>query len=850
MSIEEYRKKRDFQQTPEPPGEIKTGGEGPLRFVVQKHQASHLHYDFRLELNGVLLSWAVPHGPTLDPSERRLAMRTEDHPLAYRDFEGIIPEGSYGAGTMMVWDRGTYHAPGAAGRTDNQRQMQRGLEIGHIHVILEGGKLKGEFHLIRLKKDEKDWLLIKADDAYATELDILTEDRSVLSGLSLEEIRASAGEELAKEEPEPPTHIDLSQFDLTGAIRSPMPTQITPMAAHLAGEPFENPDWLYEIKWDGFRGVAEVHPREANLYSRHQLDYQKEFPTIVEELQKLGFDAVLDGEVVVVDKSGRSDFLLLQEYRKTGQGTLVYYVFDLLYLEGYDLMTLPLYRRKEILRAILPDLARVKYSDHIEGQGMAFYKTAIDHGMEGVMAKEKNSLYEPGVRSGRWLKIKTHRRQEAVVGGYTEPRGNRPDLGALLLGVYDEKGNLVFIGHTGGGLSHQDLGEIKETLKSLMRDTSPFHTTPHTNQPATWVEPELVCEVRFAEWTAAGMMRQPIFAGWRPDKDPRDVRREMPVPVSLKPEPSHIKQEEQSRVEEIDGHLVPMTNLQKLYYPEDRLTKGDVIEYYRAMARYILPYLRDRPLFLRRYPNGIHADSFFQKDAEETPDWVQTVEIELGTSGNKINYLVCQDTATLTYIANLGAIELHPWNSRIGKLEYPDYLVFDLDPWSRPFTDVIEVALQFHQILGEIEVSSLVKTSGQTGLHIFIPMGARYTYEQGRQFATLIARLVNARLPEITSMERSPQKRKGKMYLDVLQNRTGQALIAPYSLRPQAGAPASTPLRWAEVRPGLNPQDFNFHTVQPRVAELGDLWKGVLGPGVDIEGSLEQLKSLWIEQVK
>ncbi len=853
MPLEEYRQKRNFQQTPEPPGEVEAGGEGPLRFVVQKHQASHLHYDFRLELNGALLSWAVPHGPSLDPSERRLAMRTEDHPLSYRNFEGIIPEGSYGAGTVMVWDRGVYHVPGAAGRTDNERQMRRGLEIGHIHVVLEGEKLKGQFHLIRMKKDQEDWLLIKADDAYATQMDILTEDRSVESGLSMEEIRERAGEEQAEEqEPEPPTNIDLSRFDLTGAIRSPMPTEITPMAAQLADEPFEKPDWLYEIKWDGFRGVAEVHPGSAALYSRHQLDYQKEFPPVVEELGKLGFEAVLDGEVVVVDDTGRSDFLLLQEYRKTGQGTLVYYVFDLLYLEGYDLMTLPLYRRKEILRAILPDQPRIKYSDHVEGQGMAFYQAAIDHGMEGVMAKNKNSLYDPGVRSGQWLKIKTHRRQEAVVGGFTEPRGSRPDLGALLLGVY-EKGKLTFIGHTGGGLSHQDLGEIKEMLKPLIRPDSPFQVTPHTNQPATWVQPELVCEVRFAEWTASGMMRQPVFVGWRPDKDPRDVHREMPVPVNAEPEPPHSARSasaEQSTTEEIDGREVSTTNLQKMYYPEDALTKGDVIEYYRAMARYILPYLQDRPLFLRRYPNGIHASSFFQKDVNEAPEWVRTVEIESGTSGDKINYIVCQDEATLVYVANLGAIELHPWNSRIEKLGYPDYLVFDLDPWSRPFSDVIEVALQFHQILEQIGAASLVKTSGQTGLHIFIPLEARYTYEQGRQFAALIARLVNMRLPEITSIERSPQKREGKMYLDVLQNRTGQALIAPYSLRPHPGAPVSTPLRWAEVRPGLDPKNYNFHTAPPRVAELGDLWKGVLGPGVDIQGSLDTLKTLWEEQIR
>ncbi len=751
----------------------------------------------------------------------------------------------------MVWDRGLYHTPGAAGRTDNERQMRRGLEIGHIHVVLEGEKLKGQFHLIRMKKEEGDWLLIKADDAYATQLDILTEDRSVLSGLSMQEIRASAEEQAEEEEePEPPTNIDLSRFDLTGAVRSPMPTEITPMAARLADEPFEKPDWLYEIKWDGFRGVAEVHPGEANLYSRHQLDYQKEFPPIVEALRQLGFEAVLDGEVVVVDELGRSDFLLLQEYRKTGQGTLVYYVFDLLYLEGHDLMTLPLYRRKEILQAILPEMARIKYSDHVEGEGLAFYQAAIDHGMEGIMAKAKGSLYEPGIRSGNWLKIKTHRRQEAVVGGYTEPRGNRPDLGALLLGVYDERGNLVFIGHTGGGLSHQDLGEIRETLKGLERKDLPFQTTPHTNQPATWVEPELVCEVRFAEWTASGMMRQPIFAGWRPDKDPRDVRREMPVPVEAEPETPKLEpRQEQSKSEEIGGHEVALTNLQKLYYPEDPLTKGDVIEYYRTMARYMLPYLKDRPLFLRRYPNGIHGSSFFQKDVDDVPDWVQTVEIESDTSGNKINYIVCQDEATLAYIANLGAIELHPWNSRIGKLEFPDYLVFDLDPWSRPFSDVIEVALQFHQILEEIGAASLVKTSGQSGLHIFIPLGAHYTYEQGRQFATLIARLVNTRLPDITSIERSPQKREGKMYLDVLQNRTGQALIAPYSLRPHPGAPVSTPLRWAEVRHGLDPLAFNFHTVQPRVAELGDLWKGVLGPGVNIEGSLNGLKALWQAQV-
>ena len=851
MPLQEYQEKRDFSRTPEPQGSQEQPGKGPLRFVVQKHRASHLHYDFRLELDGVLKSWAIPKGPSLDPGQRKLAIQVEDHPLEYRDFEGVIPEGEYGAGTVMLWDEGTYYVPGVEGRQDNEAVLRKDLKRGRLEIFLEGSKLKGEFDLVRLKNDQPDsWLLIKKRDAYASQKNVLEQDRSVASGLTLEGIK----DQHAAHDPPPKSRgkplLDLSQINLEGSVQGSMPTEIEPMLATLTEEPFNREGWLFEIKWDGFRAMAEVMNGSVHLYSRNNLGFEEEFGAIVHDLETLRFNAVFDGEIVVVDEQGRSSFQLLQSYRRTGEGILAYYVFDLLYLEGYDLRQLPLKRRKAILQHVLPELPRVKISKHLETQGVQLYHQALEHDVEGIIAKDENSQYRQGVRSKEWLKIKAYQRQETVIGGFTEPRGSRSHLGALLLGVY-EGSDLAYVGHTGSGFNQTDLEQVRKRLEPLIRKSSPFKKRPKTNTPPTWVEPELVCEVHFAGWTADGCMRQAIFLGLREDKDPGQVRRELPLPTQKALIRRTVpRRKVPGEMIIVDQHEIFITHPDKLYWPSDGITKRDLIDYLRSMSEVILPYLYDRPESLQRFPNGIEGRHFFQKDMENLPGWIEQASIEPseeepGEEAGSVNYLLCQDEAALVYTGNLGAIEINPWNSRLGSLDYPDYLVIDLDPDQSPFEDVIRAAQAVHQVLEEIKVPGFVKTSGLTGLHIFTPLCAKYTYPQTRQFARLITRLVHDALPGITTLARNPKDRKGKVYLDTLQNRRGQTMAAPYCPRPAPGAPVSTPLDWSEVQPGLSPLDFTLKNIQARVEEVGDLWRGVLGPGIDMQRSLEALQTSW-----
>lgn len=888
MTLETYRQKRNFKKTPEPaPGASEAAPpDEPLRFVVQKHAASHLHYDFRLELGGALKSWAVPKGPSLNPEDKRLAMMVEDHPLDYRTFEGIIPEGNYGAGTVMVWDEGTYTALGAETRAESEKLLQEQMGKGSLKIVLRGEKLKGAYSLSKMRggkdpssgKGENAWLLIKKQDDFATKQDVLLWDRSVRSGRSMEEIADAReaewrsnrdDEEGASPAPQtmafaPPQidGVDLSRIDLTGAVAAPMPHDVKPMLATLTDESFDREGWLFEIKWDGYRAVAEIKRGRAGgevlLYSRNMLNFNERYGPIVRDLEKLKFDAVLDGEIVVLNKEGRPEFKLLQNWLGDAAGTLVYYVFDILFLEGYDLRNLPLLRRKAILKAILPDLPHVRWSDYIERNGRALYDTARQHDLEGVIAKDGASQYRSGDRTEDWLKVKTHLQQSAVICGFTEPRGGRKDLGALILGVYeDENGQptdddarkqLVYIGHAGGGFTEKELAHVKERLEPLIVAKSPFKVAPPTNAPPTWTRPGLVCEVKFSEWSKDGIMRQPIFLGLRDDIDPLSVCRELPVPLAKAVKRRYKRREEQPEVVTVDGKTIEITNPDKLYFPEDGtpgagLTKRDIISYYRGIAPLILPYLVDRPQSLHRFPNGINGESFFQKDVGgQVPGWAETITI--GDDGDPEEYLLCQDEATLTLMANMGCIEVNPWNSRRQHLDNPDYLVIDLDPLDISFAEVIKVALETHRLFEAAEIPDYVKTSGATGMHIYVPLAAQYPYEQVREFGRLVAYLLNDRLPETTSVERSPEKRKGKVYLDFLQNRRGQTMATVYSLRPRPGAPVATPLQWEEVRAGMTPTQFNIRTLPDRLAKHGDLFKPVLGEGIDMAASLARLEKV------
>jgi bifunctional non-homologous end joining protein LigD len=842
MKLTEYRSKRDFKKTPEPSGREGAAAGEPLHFVVHKHHATRLHWDLRLELDGVLKSWAVPKGPSLDPDDKKLAVMVEDHPIDYQFFEGVIPEGNYGAGVVMIWDRGMYYAVGAPDRGSSEEILRAGLAKGHISFVLDGQRLKGEFALVRLKKaQENSWLLLKKNDAESKRGGgLVRTETSVASGRTMDEIGAGKP--------------DLSSVDLSGAPSAAMPLHVKPMLATPVEAPFDRPGWLFEIKWDGYRALGEVSQGKARLYSRNDKTLNERFPAIAQSLATLPFDALFDGEVVVVDGSGRADFQLLQDYLQSARGTLAYYVFDLLYFEGFDLRTLPLVRRKGILRQILPTLPYVAFSEHVEKEGSALFEAARENDVEGVMAKDAMSPYRSGERGREWLKIKTHRQQEAVIGGFTRPKGGRKGFGALILGVY-EAGRLVYIGHTGGGFTDEQLASVLMRLEPLAREGSPFDKAPKTNTDVTWVEPALVCEVRFSEWTNEGFMRQPVFLGMREDIDPRDVRREeaekaprtlsekrdVSAPAALARAASRAGRS--GSVAVINDAKVEVTNPEKVFWPEEGYTKGDVIDYYRGIAPFILPYLKDRPESLHRHPDGISGEAFFQKNIEhQVPDWVKTVSIRSDSENRDTRYLLCQDEASLVYMANLGCIEINPWHARIGSLDSPDFMVLDLDPLDAPFKDVVETAVVTHEVLLEIGARGSCKTSGGRGLHIYVPLGGAYSWEQSTQFARLVNLAVHARLPRITSIERKPEKRPGKVYLDYLQNRHGQTLVAPYSLRPRKGAPVSTPLEWEEVKDGLDRLSFTMRTMPERARKKGDLWKDVLGPGIDMAQCLARLE--------
>ncbi len=547
MGLREYKSKRKFGKTPEPkPGEgtvpdlrterseVVESGLSPyvqkehLIFVIHKHAARALHYDLRLELKGVLKSWAVPKGPSLNPSLKRLAIMVEDHPLDYKDFEGVIPEGNYGAGSVIIWDRGFYHHPSTRDRKESEKLLLDGLRKGNMKFILEGEKLQGEFALVKTRMDEKSWLLLKKKDRYAITEDILKESRSVVSNKTLEEVFEAKPEKSSRQKI---NQIRLREAmeskDLKDAPVKPMPLNIKPMLATLVKEPFDHPDWIFEVKWDGYRAIAEIRDEGVSLYSRNHISLNKKFSPIVESLGKFRFEAVLDGEIVVVDDQGHPDFQMMQNYQKSGSGHLLYYVFDLLYFQGHDLTNLSLLRRKELLKKILPSSPKIKFSDHVSKEGVLFFNVVKEKGLEGIMAKHSQSAYRMGRRSRQWLKVKTRLTQEGVIAGFTEPRGGRKYFGSLVLGAF-EGDELIYIGHSGGGFGSKNLKEIREKLDPLIQKECPFKVKPKTNTPVTWVKPELVCEVIFHGWTDEGVMRQPVFLRLREDKPAREVVREKP----------------------------------------------------------------------------------------------------------------------------------------------------------------------------------------------------------------------------------------------------------------------------------------------------------------------------------
>ena len=915
MSLALYKRKRSFEKTPEPAGRKSTSSKQGLRFVIQKHDASRLHYDFRLELEGVLKSWAVPKGPSLNPEDKRLAMMVEHHPYEYRSFEGIIPAGNYGAGTVIVWDEGTYEpAEPVTGTKQQEKSLLKQLHEGNLKFRLKGKKLNGEFALVHIKgKEGNAWLLIKKKDKYASITDITKKDKSVQSGKTLEQVGGSKNSrqwgKLKTLEPaakiaqpskvkntgiaKKKVHKDPEDKEvkelLQKAKRAPYDTNIKPMLASLTEEAFDSGDWIFEIKWDGYRAIAGIKQGKVELQSRNNLSFTKKYYPVTEALQNWKVNAIVDGEIIAVNNEGTTDFQDLQAWQKTGKGQLIYYVFDLLWLDGFSVMHLPLIERREILKSIVPKDSIVRYSDHIQTTGKDFFNLAISKGLEGIMAKKVDSLYHTGVRTQQWLKIKTHRRQEVVIGGFTKGRNSRQYFGALILGVY-EKNELVYIGHTGSGFNQKSLVDMHKKLEPLITDECPFRKKPKTNMPAVWVKPKLVAEVKFQEWTNENILRIPIFLALREDKSAKDVKKEESnhmkstatettkkqgskkklVEPSLNKKPrktssakgdvkkSKVKihdndllnEEAKEQVLTIDQQELKFTNLGKYYWKKEKITKRDTLNYYHRIAPVILPYMKGRPQSLNRHPDGAGGMNFYQKDVTgKVPAWIKTHDYVSESDGETKKFLVCTDESSLLYMANWGCIEMNPWHSRVTSPEHPDYCVIDLDPEKISFEKVIETANVVRKVLDELGIDSFCKTSGSTGLHIYIPLGAKYTYDQSRQLAELVVQFVHEEIPDFTSVERNPAKRQKKVYLDYLQNRTIQTLAAPYSLRPKDGATVSTPLHWDEVKKGLSTANFTMLNIMDRLKSEGDLFLPVLGKGIDLNKTLKKIDNLIVKKV-
>ena len=886
-ALDGYREKRDFGVTPEPAPSRPGTAYGALRFVVQKHAASRLHYDVRLEIDGSLKSWPVPKGPSPDPGEKRLAVMVEDHPLDYANFEGVIPRGEYGAGQMIVWDSGVY-SPDEGGklswhdRDEANRRMRADLEKGKLSFTFRGRKLKGSWTLIKTGGGPSEWLLIKHRDGHAiADRDLLALDRSVLSGLSIADLKSGRLPD--------PSRGAITPESLREVGRpAEFPALLEPMMAHAGDGPFSHREWLFEPKLDGFRALAHVRHGKVTLRSRTGLDMTEKFPEAVAELAAQPVeDMVVDGELVVLDEEGMPSFEMLQQSldvparaRAGGVTVPLYYPFDLVRLGGRDLTGLPLKERKSLLeRAVVPgDIVRVM--EYVEGDGEPFYSGALQMGLEGMVAKRLRSVYEAGARSRSWLKIKRTQSEEFVVCGYMEGAGARSGtFGSLVLGRYEEN-KLTYSGRVGTGFDEKTLKVLRGLLDGLEAGESPFAEPVDDARGVTWTRPELVAEVQFAEWTQDGRLRSPVFLRLRPDREPGSVtlREDEAVssPTAVE-EPkeragldvddvlSQLAEKRASIVLEVGGSRISLTNLDKVFWPaqDERtaVTKRDMVRYYARMAHVIVPHLRDRPLTLTRYPDGILGQSFYQKHwAHELPEFVETLRVFSSTNEGDVEYIMVNNAQTLVWLAQLADLEMHPWLSRTTRdsdaahlsasfsgseealrgsvLNYPDFIVFDLDPYiysgaekagdepelnRRAFAKTCEVARALKEVLDELSLSSFVKTSGKTGLHIYVPVLRQYDFGVARKTCELIGQFLLQGRPRDVTMDWAVVKRTGKVFLDHNQNVRGKNMASIYSLRPAVGAPVSTPIGWEELG-SVYPTELNIETTPERVAEMGDLW--------------------------
>ena len=826
-----YREKRKADRTPEPfGGEVVVGGS---IFVVQMHDARALHWDLRLELDGVLLSWAVPKGPSPNQADKRLAMQTEDHPLEYAEFEGIIPEGEYGAGPMIVWDRGTWTPV---------EDPHAGLAKGKLLFDLHGHKLLGRWTLVKTRQAPNSWLLIKERDGYMDPeggTESYPED-SIYSGLAVHEFAHADewAETLAER-----------AADLGAPERTLRAADVDLMLATAQEAPFSRDGWIFELKYDGYRLLAERVGREPYLRSRAGHDLTLTFPEIARAIRGLPLEGlVLDGEVVVHDAEGLPSFSKLQKrgrilnkaeaLRASLELPAIFYAFDLLALEGRDLRGLPLLTRKELLEELLPSIGPIRYADHVPVQGEAMYEQVTGMRLEGIVAKKADAPYRGG-RSPHWIKVRTVRVEDFVVVGWTEPKGSRSGFGSLHIAQYDGD-DLVYLGSVGSGFTDAELDDVRSLLMEIEEEACPCtRGAIPKGDKNHWVRPVLVAEVKYKELTDQGLARQPSFGRFRTDKRPEECVVEGAAEVDVEP-PRPVKV--------VEERTVPFSNLDKVFWPEEGYTKGDLIEYHRSVAEWMLPYLEDRPLVMTRYPDGIHGKSFFQKDAPPfAPEWIRRVTLWSEGSERELSYFVAEDLESLLYVVNLGTIPLHVWSSRVATLGTPDWCILDLDPKDAPFEHVVELARVIRGICEEIELPCFAKTSGSSGIHVLVPLGRRLTFEQCKTLGQLLARVAVAERTDIATLTRNPERRGGKVYVDFLQNGHGKLLAAPFTARPRAGATVSAPLRWTDVTKRLKIEDHTIESLPRRMKRLKeDPLRPVLELEPDLLGALERL-SRWFD---
>jgi bifunctional non-homologous end joining protein LigD len=900
MSLDTYKRKRDFRKTPEPAGEVGTPPVGSRRYVVQRHRATRLHYDFRLEIDGVLMSWAVPKGPSLNPADRRMAVHVEDHPLDYFDFEGVIPKGEYGGGDVIVWDWGTFEPE----ETDDPGKAVRS---GELKFALNGEKLHGRFTLVKTRgsrSGENDWLLIHKKDEFAdSSWDVDSLPRSVKTGRANDEVKA--GRDAIWDSSAPAAQ---AAIDLAGAQAAKLPAFIEPMAATLAGGPFDDPDWLFELKLDGYRIEAIVDKGKVKLWTRNQQDGARYFPDLAGAKPTWihAEQAIVDGEVVALDRQGKPTFSLLQDRAGMGRfgprpvpvakesrrgkkavaqepddgfvAPVVYYVFDILYHDGRLLTDVPLEQRKRLLRSVLRDHDSVRFAAHFD-EGRQFYEVVRQQGLEGLIAKLRTSRYEVGRRSKAWLKIKIRREQEVVVIGYELGKGARADLGSLILAVREGK-EWSYVGEVGSGLDNKTIRMLKKELDDHAVDASVAPNAPRI-KGSRWSEPRLVVRVEFSEWTDDGLLRQAAYKGLEIGKDPKLVKREVGIatgpavkeaeaklqvtPKASKPKksapalksvpasksaayPQAATKSEMAALEamtkdgvwEVGGESVSLTNLDKVLFPEPGYTKRDLIRYYVTVAPVLLPHLAGRALNLSRWPDGVNGHTFWQKQIPDwAPDWIARWDYPEAGSSESHTYLVADRVATMAWLANHATIDLHPWTSKTEWYREPTFALIDIDPGDKTtFADIVTLAKLYRAALEHLGVIGLPKTTGKWGIQIWVPIRPGYTYRETSDWVEALSRAIGAAAPSLVSWEWAKRSRRGLARLDFTQNAVNKTLVAPYAVRPVANAGVSTPLTWDELDdPALRPDKWDIKSVLPRIKKHGDLF----APALTLEQELPDL---------